>query len=459
MKLAELPYYRNSAALFGLIAVEQWSIFLDSGFPHIDSGRYDILTAAPYITLSTYGEETYIVDGQQTICSRDDPFELVKSALGDRTTNLTGLPFCGGAMGYFAYDLGRRIESLPERAQRDITIPDMAIGIYDWAVIVDHHQRRSWLVGQGKDPATEEKWRALQEMFHRESQPRLARFTVRSQVKANMDKSEYASAFTKIKQYIRDGDCYQVNFAQRFSVPFEGDPWDVYLQLRRNNPAPFSCYFNLPECAVLSSSPERFLSVNNGMVESKPIKGTIRRSMYAYEDKALAQQLLESEKDRAENLMIVDLLRNDIGKNCTVGSVAVPKLFALESYATVHHLVSTVTGKLADDRHVIDLLRGCFPGGSITGAPKLRAMEIIEELEPHRRSLYCGAVAYVGFDGNLDSNIAIRTLIAWQNSINFWAGGGIVADSTMEAEYQECFEKAAAIMKLFEHAMIKDVGS
>ena len=259
--------------------------------------------------------------------------------------------------------------------------------------------------------------------------------------------------------YIREGDCYQVNLAQRFSVDISGDPWDVYLQLRCNNPAPYACYLNLPEGAVLSTSPERFLNVINKQVETKPIKGTIRRSAYAYEDKALAEKLLESDKDRAENLMIVDLLRNDISKSCKLGSVAVPKLFALQSFATVHHLVSTITGQLDDEKHALDLLRGCFPGGSITGAPKLRAMQIIEELEPHRRHIYCGSIAYIGFDGNMDSNIAIRTLIMKDEKVYFWAGGGIVADSKVDVEYQECFDKAAAILKLFEHFMVQDVGS
>lgn len=459
MKLAELPYHRNSEDLFGLISAEPWSIFLDSGYPQIDSGRYDILASRPYMTFTTYGSDTYVDDGQTTVCSQDDPFELIKSALGNKATNFTGLPFCGGAMGYFGYDLGRRIEQLPEIAEKDIEIADAAIGLYDWAVIVDHHQRRSWLIGAGRHAGTAAQWQGLQTLFQTEPQARTGSFSVRTEIKPDMDKSAYSAAFDKIKQYIREGDCYQINLAQRFSAEVKGEPWDIYLQLRRNNPAPFSCYFNTPDGGVLSSSPERFLSVVNGQVETKPIKGTIRRSAFAYEDKALAEKLLESEKDRAENLMIVDLLRNDISKNCTTGSVAVPKLFALESYATVHHLVSTVTGRLENHRHTLDLLRGCFPGGSITGAPKLRAMEIIEELEPYRRNVYCGSVVYIGYDGNMDSNIAIRTLLTYQGKVYCWAGGGIVADSKMEAEYQECFEKASAILRMFTAEMMQDVGS
>jgi para-aminobenzoate synthetase component I len=449
-KLTEIPYRRNSADLFNLVAAEPWSIFLDSGYPNTDRGRYDFISSRPYKTLTSYGKLTHIDDGVDIRSSEQDPFELVKSALGKKINNLTDLPFCGGAMGYFAYDLGRRIESLPDNTEHDIGIPDMAIGLYDWVVVVDHHKRQSWLIGQGRDSRTEQEWAELSDLFHSEGQRRLEKFSVRSNIQANMDKSAYAKAFGKIKDYIREGDCYQVNLAQRFGVDVRGDPWDIYLQLRKSNPAPFAAYFNSPDGCILSSSPERFLKVTNGIVETKPIKGTIRRASYANEDKALAEQLLESKKDRAENLMIVDLMRNDIGKNCETGSVAVPKLFALESYATVHHLVSTVSGRLKADRQALDLLRGCFPGGSITGAPKLRAMEIIEELEPHRRNVYCGSLGYIGYDGNMDSNIAIRTLVHYQDKVYCWAGGGIVADSKMESEYQECFEKAAAILKLFQ---------
>jgi para-aminobenzoate synthetase component 1 len=458
-RLTEIPYRRDSADIFELIAYEPWSIFLDSGYPNTDRGRYDFFSSRPYKTLTTYGNETHIDDGDKVRCSEQDPFELVKSSLGKHIHNLTDLPFCGGAMGYFAYDLGRRIEFLPDHTIGDIAIPDMAIGLYDWVVVVDHHKRQSWLIAQDRGTHTEQEWAELSNLFHSEVQQRKPAYSVHSDIQANMNKSEYARKFDRIKHYIHEGDCYQVNLAQRFKVDVKGEAWDIYLKLRKNNPAPFAAYFNIPDGSILSSSPERFLKVNNGIVETKPIKGTIRRASYANEDKALAEQLLESEKDRAENLMIVDLMRNDISKNCEIGSVAVPKLFALESYATVHHLVSTVTGRLKSDRQALDLLRGCFPGGSITGAPKLRAMEIIEELEPHRRNVYCGSLGYVGNDGNMDSNIAIRTLVHHKDTIYCWAGGGIVADSKMESEYQECFEKASAMLKLFQNTESADVGS
>ncbi|MFT5132409.1 MAG: para-aminobenzoate synthetase component 1 [Gammaproteobacteria bacterium] len=461
-RLTEIPYRRNSADLFDPVAAEPWSMFLDSGYPNTDRGRFDFISSRPYKTLTTYGSKTFIDDGIKVRCSEQDPFELIKSSLGKKLHNLTDLPFCGGAMGYFAYDLGRRIESIPDLAENDLAIPDMAIGLYDWVVVVDHHKRQSWLVGQDRDERSEQEWNELSDLFHLEGDSRKQKFSVCSAVKTNMDKSTYAKCFDKIKHYIHEGDCYQVNLTQRFSVDVQGDPWDIYLQLRENNPAPFAAFFNSPKACILSSSPERFLRVTNGNVETKPIKGTIRRAVYANEDKALAEQLLESEKDRAENLMIVDLMRNDISKNCETGSVAVPKLFALESYATVHHLVSTVTGRLKSGRHALDLLRGCFPGGSITGAPKLRAMEIIEELEPNRRNIYCGSLGYIGYDGNMDSNIAIRTMVYTEDKVSCWAGGGIVADSKMESEYQECFEKAAAMLKLFEdnkiHSALSDAN-
>ena len=450
-KLTELPYCRDSAEMFSHFADEDWSIFLDSCYPYIDLGRYDVIAARPYITLKTFADETEIVyaNGKREHSS-EDPFSIVKSLLGENETKLSTVPFAGGALGYFAYDLGRGIEKIPEISEHDIAMPDMAIGIYDWAVVTDHQQRRTWLTGYGKDERTFAEWNDLQELLQTKAEPSRQEFEVLSELHPNMDAEFYARAFNKIKRYIREGDCYQVNLAQRFAIDVAGDPWAAYSRLRKLNPAPYSSFFKIPEGAVLSTSPERFLKVDNGLVETKPIKGTRRRSRDVYEDRALSEDLLESKKDRAENLMIVDLLRNDIGKSCRPGSVSVPKLFALESFARVHHLVSTVIGQLADKYHALDLLRGCFPGGSITGAPKLRAMEIIETLEPHRRSIYCGSMAYIGFDGNMDSNITIRTLVHHKDKMYCWAGGGIVMDSRLDAEYQECFDKAAAIFALFE---------
>ena len=450
MKISELPYNRDSEKLFSFVVNEPWSIFLDSGYPRIDTGRYDIITAKPSVTLETYGKKTYITSTHGKIISDDDPFYLVREYLGKKISNLSGLPFCGGALGYFSYDLSRRLENIVDSTKQTIDMPDMAIGIYDWAVIIDHHIQKTWLVSFNRFDTTKIIWQELQDLFLGVPINSNKIFKIKSKLKSNLSKDEYAKAFNCIKNYIHNGDCYQVNFAQHFSAEFEGDTWSAYKKLREFNPAPFSAYINLPTGTILSSSPERFLCLTGNQVETKPIKGTKHRSVFAYEDKELAVSLLKSGKDRAENLMIVDLLRNDISKSCESGSVNVPKLFALETYSTVHHLVSTISGTLAKDKDGIDLIRECFPGGSITGVPKLRSMEIIEELELDKRSIYCGSIAYIGFDGNMDSSICIRTLIYSKNKIHFFVGGGIVWDSTVDDEYKECFDKASAMLKIFE---------
>jgi para-aminobenzoate synthetase component 1 len=308
-------------------------------------------------------------------------------------------------------------------------------------------------VGQGRDPETDLRWGSLVARFSAPpAEKRRAPLAITTPVASNMTREQYGRAFARIMDYIREGDCYQVNLAQRFSADATGDAWSAYQRLRVINPAPFSAYLSTPHAQILSASPERFLKVESGRVETRPIKGTRPRAGHPRLDAERIEALRASAKDRAENVMIVDLLRNDLSKNCRPGSVKVPKLFDVESYATVHHLVSTVTGELEAGRDAIDLLRGCFPGGSITGAPKLRAMQIIEELEPNRRGVYCGAIGYVGFDGGMDLNIAIRTLVYSRGAIRFWAGGGIVADSTLEDEYQETFAKAAALLALLQQS-------
>ena len=449
MKISQLPYYSNSEKLFSFVADEQWAIFLDSGFPYIDTGRYDIIVSRPLITLETFGKKTYIKSSETKITSEDDPFYLVRKYLGDKNDSLSKLPFCGGALGYFSYDLSRRLEKFIDKPKNNLDMPDMSIGIYDWAVIIDHHVNRSWLVSSYRFDETELIWQDLHDLFSATPIDMEKNFKITTEIKSNLSKNQYGKSFERIRDYIRDGDCYQVNFSQQFSAEFEGDTWAAYKELRKFNSAPFSAYINLPSGSILSSSPERFLSLTGTQVETKPIKGTKHRSVFAYEDKELAASLLKSEKDRAENLMIVDLLRNDISKSCEIGSVSVPKLFSLESFSSVHHLVSTISGTLSKNKDAIDLIRGCFPGGSITGAPKLRSMEIIDELEPHRRSIYCGSIAYIGFDGNMDSNICIRTLIYCKNKIYFFVGGGIVWDSTIDSEYKECFDKVSTILKIF----------
>ncbi|MEN8259080.1 MAG: aminodeoxychorismate synthase component I [Pseudomonadota bacterium] len=448
----ELPYFEDSSGLFAPWAQQPWSVFLDSGYPASRKGRYDIIAAQPSQTLMTRGGLTELRSGDEVTLSPADPFELLKKALLPLAPAVRHLPFYGGAIGYFGYDLARRLEKIPSVAEDAENIPEMIIGVFDWSVVVDHVEKRSWLVGMGRDPVTKEKWPELIARFSKiqaaESLP--DKFHICGKIASNMTAERYAFSFNGIKHYLREGDCYQVNLAQRFSAKCEGSPWLAYRDLRRANAAPFSAFLNFPQVQILSSSPERFLMVRDGSVETKPIKGTRPRDANPDQDRAQIRALSESVKDRAENLMIVDLLRNDISKECKKGSVRVPKLFDIESFATVHHMVSTVCGALKNDRHALDLLRSCFPGGSITGAPKIRAMEIIEELEPNRRGAYCGSVGYIGFDGNMDSNIAIRTLVHSDHTIRFWAGGGIVADSVLDAEYQESFDKASAILRFLD---------
>jgi para-aminobenzoate synthetase component 1 len=447
MRISPLPYRPDSAECFEAIADEPWSVFLDSGRPRTTMGCIDILAARPYITLVTRGGMTEIRERDRPTLSPADPFDLLRHYLA-ADGQPTALPFVGGAIGYFGYDLARRIEKLPSHARDIEAIPDMAVGIYDWAVVVDHAQRASWLVSAGRDVQTDASW---DELFARFNDTPLATkrnpFQV-GPVSCNFTLDRYRQAFSCIQRYIRAGDCYQVNLAQRFEAKVSGDHWLGYQTLRRLNPAPYSAYLNMPGARILSSSPERFLEVRQGRVETKPIKGTRPRAAAPEADSALARELRDSIKDRAENLMIVDLLRNDLGKVCTPGSVSVPRLFEIESFATVHHLVSTVTGRLDDDIDAVGLLRAAFPGGSITGAPKLRAMEIIEELEPSRRGMYCGAVGWLGFNGDMDTNIAIRTMVSSNHSLRFWAGGGLVADSRADDEYQECLDKASAMLRL-----------
>jgi para-aminobenzoate synthetase component 1 len=447
--LTEVPYQPDSSALFRHIAERPWAVYLDSGQPAASAGRFDILTSDPYLTLSTWGGRTQLRTADGVRWSEEDPFELLRQSLGPWAAPVADLPFSGGAIGWFGYDLGRRIERMPVSARDAEQIPDMAVGLYDWALVVDHQQGRAVLVSQGRDPATRGRWRSLVEQFRSPGRPApLEPFRVTGPLECNLDRDLYGRAFDRIKAYIREGDCYQVNFARRFAASATGDGWPAYRELRRRNPAPFGAFISTPHGQVLSSSPERFLQVSEGRVQTRPIKGTRPRHADPAQDRALAEQLAASPKDRAENLMIVDLLRNDLGRVCRPGSVRVPELFRVESFASVHHLVSTVTGELAPGQDAAGLLRACFPGGSITGAPKVRAMQIIEELEPHRRGVYCGSLAYLGFDGSMDSNIAIRTLVYNRGLIRCWAGGGIVQDSEVQSEYEETLHKAAPMLML-----------
>ncbi|PIV88848.1 MAG: aminodeoxychorismate synthase, component I [Hydrogenophilales bacterium CG17_big_fil_post_rev_8_21_14_2_50_63_12] len=441
----DLPYPDDCARLFAPLARQPWAHWLDSAWPACRAGRHDIITAWPRATLVTRGLETRIesMDGHFKL-SRACPLQLLRAQLGPQVDAAVA-PFAGGALGYFAYDLARRLHRLPSLASNAEGLPEMAVGIYDGALVVDHFDRtcRLW----ASDDTVGRAW-ADRFLASLRGAPAAPDFALTGEIDSSLSPEAYRRAFAQVRNYIREGDCYQVNLALRFAAPCRGHPWPLYLALRARNPAPFSAWLNFPFGQVLSSSPERFLSVRGGLVETRPIKGTRPRSEDPGEDARRKAELFSSAKDRAENLMIVDLLRNDLGQVCVPGSVTVPSLFAVESFATVHHLVSTVRGRLRPGKTALDQLAAAFPGGSITGAPKLRAMQIIEELEAERRGIYCGAIGYLGHDGGMDSNLAIRTLTRADNHLRFWAGGGLVADSDAAAEYQECQDKARALQEV-----------
>ncbi len=449
--ITRLPYRSDVRAFYAKIRDMPWPVWLDSGFPQSGGGRFDIVAADPFAML-TVDQDGFHWRSEQASPgpAEADPLQCLRTAMGANEPTVDGLPFSGGAIGFLGYDLARQLGDLPRRrGLRDW--PDMAVGLYDWCLLIDHAQQRSYFVAQGRDPRPQASWpfalRRLLAANGIDEPP--ARVSGRL-LEEGMSRASYAQLFDKIQRYIRDGDCYQVNLAQRFCAQSDDDAWAIYQRMRAENPSPYGAFLEYPCGAVLSSSPERFLSLHGDKAESRPIKGTRPRGETAAEDLALRAELLRSEKDRAENVMIVDLLRNDLGRVCEPGSISVPGLFEVESFATVHHLVSTVSGQLRRDCDAIDLLRACFPGGSITGAPKRRAMQIIDELEPERREVYCGNVIRLGFDGSLDSSITIRTALMQNDRLYYWAGGGIVADSKCESEYQESLDKAAAFLRLLQ---------
>lgn len=441
-----LTYQSELASqLFSALEHLPWSMLLRSASDnHIDS-RFDIIVANPIATLTTFGDETIITEPGGISTSADDPFALLNTLqaryLPHEVYNQT-LPFIGGAVGYFSYDLGRRVEKLPEQAEHDISMPDMAVGLYEWAVVIDHHQKTAQWIGSNIEQALS--W------YESQCAPAAQAFQLTTPWQSNMTPETYAEKFSTVQEYLRSGDCYQINLAQRFKAQYQGSEWQAYNKLEKFNQAPFSAFIRTEQGALLSVSPERFLQLRETKIETKPIKGTRPRSLDTKQDQANAAELACAEKDQAENLMIVDLLRNDIGRVAKPGTVHVPKLFDIESFPAVHHLVSTIRAELDDGYSASDLLRAGFPGGSITGAPKVRAMEIIEELEPHRRSAYCGSIGYISRHGQMDTSITIRTLVAQNNCLYAWAGGGLVADSQCDAEFQETLDKLSRILPVLE---------
>lgn len=447
-KLLQLNVTFDSQLLFSTLAELPWAMWLDScESKHIDS-RFDIMVWQPNITLTTIGNVTTIknvLDSSQ-YQSDEDPLLLLKreqkSCFSHIKITDSQLPFKGGAVGYFSYDLGKRFEVVKQQNSKDIDIPEMAIGIYQHAVIYDRKLQQYWLLCLDEERA--ELTAFFNQALTRKSSQNNFKLTTPWQ--SNMKPEQYREKFQQVHNYLLSGDCYQINLAQRFTAQYNGSEYQAYCALRQENKAPFSAFLRFESSTILSISPERFLRLVDKKVQSKPIKGTRPRSDDATIDQANADELQQASKDRAENLMIVDLLRNDISRVCKPGSVTVPALFAIESFPAVHHLVSTVEGELSPQYDGSDLLRASFPGGSITGAPKIRAMDIIEELEPHQRSVYCGSIGYLSACGNMDTSITIRTLVCHNQKIHCWAGGGLVADSNVDSEYQETYDKVNKIL-------------
>ena len=474
MKITQLHHYiQDTASLFDLVADELWAQYLDSGFSYGTTNKaaegLDILVCHPQRILLTFGAETEVYGAPKSFGDRrrslsqtsaENPFTLLKAELAKYELDFSNcsaqqqqeIPFWGGAIGYFGYELARRLEELPEHTQDDIGLPDMAIGIYEVAIVSCHKHRKSWLLDiTGENRHLKEFW--LEKINSLDySKKTLIDISDAWQAvgaqNSSYTRKSYSEKFSKIQAYLNAGDCYQINLTNRFEVPVSGSAWQSYLKMRSLSVAPFGAYMNFPFAQVLSNSPERFVECLDSVVKTSPIKGTRPRDLEVLErDLELAHELGQSGKDRAENVMIVDLLRNDLGRVCEIGSVQVPELFAVESFANVHHLVSHISGRLCDGVHAIDLLEACFPGGSITGAPKKRAMEIIDELEEYCRGIYCGAIGWIDFRGNMETNIAIRTITCADGRSYFSAGGGIIIDSEENAEYQELQDKAAIMIK------------
>lgn len=421
--------------------------------PHPDA-RFDIFSAEPVISIVEHANQLQVNVALESLRSRINIeksdsataqiVSLQHQLFAQTQVPDTHLPFLVGSLGYFGYDWGRTLEKVNALRPNSYETPQLCVGIYTWSVIRDAKDGQFYLCYHPDFPHPSHTDFENLSTHNEISAP----FSLTHDWQSNVSKDTYLEKLAQIHEYLLAGDCYQINMAQRFEAQYEGDEWHAYLQLRETNVAPFSSFVRTQFGAISSISPERFLSVNEGKVETKPIKGTRPRQTDPALDAKMAEELQNASKDRAENLMIVDLLRNDLSKNCQAGTVEVPKLFDIESFPAVHHLVSTVVGELNSDCSALQLLQDAFPGGSITGAPKKRAMEIIEELEPDHRHIYCGSIGYMGIRDDMDSNICIRTLLLEANKIYCWAGGGIVIDSDANLEYQETLDKVAKILPI-----------
>jgi para-aminobenzoate synthetase component 1 len=441
-------------------------LFLDSAVPGGPLGRYSFVAADPFSFLRARGKQVWL-DGEPQ--PDGDPFTVLARLLAQHQlpTHASLPPFQGGAAGLFGYDLCHHLERLPRPKLDEFQAPDMAVGLYDWVIAFEHVLERAWIVSTGLPETDPDRRRhratrrldAVRRWLPRPTPPPrlhpahriqpVAAYPVPSLpgVASSFEPAGFQAAIRRGIDYVHAGDCFQVNLAQRLLYPAAAQPLELYQRLRERNAAPFAGFFDAGDFFLASASPERFVRIVAGQVETRPIKGTRPRGANSAEDAQRASELLASSKDRAENVMIIDLLRNDLGRVCAFGSVRVEAVCRLESYRTVHHLVSEVRGALRPGLGGVDLLRAAFPGGSVTGAPKVRAIQIIAELEPTARGPYCGSLGYIGFDGTMDSNILIRTFTLGKGWAQFPVGGGVVADSTPSAEYAETLHKAAGLLR------------
>lgn len=471
VEYVNLPYQPSLLSFFSAVRDLPYPALLDSNHEHFPDTDFDILVAAPLARIHpAKGSQpiTWFTTPLYSLSQTDNPLSLLNELMSRicqepwAISAPKDLPFIGGLLGYYGYESGHYVEQLPDTVEHDIQLDDLSLGMYAWAVVTSHQKKNTqlilspWCDSETAADLINRFTSACDDVLVKHELHHSNSFSLTTPFASNMSDTDYADRFAAVQGYIQSGDCYQVNLAQRFSSTYQGDTFTAYHALRDACPTPFAAYLQLPnEQSLLSHSPERFLLCDRGRVESKPIKGTIARGKTPEEDQANADQLMASTKDKAENLMIVDLLRNDLGRTCLTGSIKVPKLFALESYANVHHLVSTVEGRIDQADQAIQVFHQSFPGGSITGAPKIRSMEIIDELEPHQRSAYCGSIAYFSANGQMDSSITIRTLVADHGKLHCWAGGGLVADSKCQEEYQETFTKVGKLTHTLEQDFLK----
>lgn len=447
--IRELTPYRSTAEIFQILGEERDSVFLDSSLVN-DLGRYSIIGRNPYLKLLKDGDSFFINNIEETEITFEE--YLRKYLQNHKDENQTDLPLVSGAVGYFSYEYGRKLMEVASGEKDIVSIPDAVLIFYDLYIIEDCKEKRTFLIANGTETPAEELLQKTEEEIQAGDQKKLSYINSKDtsfdiEVFPNFKKEEYKKAVDDMIHYIIEGDIYIANMTQQMTVKSEKQPKDVFLDLRKNNPSPFGGYLDYEDFQIVCASPERFLRMKKGHVETRPIKGTRKRGDTPEEDLLMRKELENSDKDKSELLMIVDLERNDLNRVCKPGSVKVTELFTVEEYATVFHLVSNIEGELEEGKNFADLLEATFPGGSITGAPKYRAMEIIDELEHGRRNLYTGSIGYLTLDGDCDFNIVIRTALNKDGRYHLGVGGGITAESELEFEYEETLQKAKAVLE------------